>query len=65
MSAAAPSPSGGGPSKKDERRRIIGSPKYNRMGFKDEAEHVGDMMLEEFTSPLVKELKDSSNIITK
>ncbi|KAG5191428.1 4-hydroxy-3-methylbut-2-enyl diphosphate reductase chloroplast precursor [Tribonema minus] len=51
--------------KKDERRRILASPKYNRMGFKSEAEDVSSMMLEEFTSPMVKELKSNSNVLQK
>jgi len=51
--------------KRAERRKIISSEKYNRMGFKEEAEDVSSMMLEEFTSPFIKEFKATNNIIKK
>ncbi|CAM9591117.1 unnamed protein product [Chrysoparadoxa australica] len=51
--------------KKEERKRILKNPKYNRMGFKDEQEDVSEMMLKEFTSPMVKNLKENGNVITK
>ena len=51
--------------KKEERRRILSSPKYNRMGFKQEAEDVSKLMLGEFTSDLVKEMKESENVVKR
>lgn len=51
--------------KKEQRLRIMTSPKYNRMGFKSEAEDVNSMMLEEFNSDLVKDLKNNKNIIQR
>lgn len=51
--------------KKEERRRIISSPKFNRMGFKSEAEDVSSMMLAEFTSPLVKDMKQGGNVVKR
>ena len=35
----------------------MASANYNRMGFKEEKADVKDTMLEEFTSPLVAELR--------
>ena len=34
---------------RDERRRILKSPNYNRMGFKDEKQSVEEIMIKEFT----------------
>ena len=42
---------------RDERRRILKSENYNRMGFKEEKQGVEDIMVKEFTSELVKELR--------
>ena len=35
----------------------MASTNYNRMGFKEEKQDVKDTMIEEFTSPLVAELR--------
>ena len=50
---------------RDERRRLMKSPNYNRMGFKDEKLGVEELMNSEFTSPLVKELRDNKGVITR
>jgi 4-hydroxy-3-methylbut-2-enyl diphosphate reductase len=50
---------------RDERRRIMKSSNYNRMGFKDEKGDVKDTMIEEFTSPLVAELRANNGQITR
>ena len=50
---------------RDERRRIMGSKNYNRMGFKDEQADVKDTMVAEFTSPLVAELRANGGKITR
>ena len=50
---------------RDERRRILKTDNYNRMGFKEEKKMVEDMMLKEFTSPLVKELRENKGRITR
>jgi len=52
-------------SKKEERRQLIKSKNYNRMGFKDAKEDVNGMMIEEFTSPLVAELRSNNGEITR
>jgi hypothetical protein len=43
-----------------QRRRILKTDNYNRMGFKEEKQEVQAMMLEEFASPLVKELRENN-----
>eukprot|EP01035_Chromulina_nebulosa_P019899 gene19899-25854_t len=50
---------------RDERRRILKSANYNRMGFKDEKQDVEEMMVKEFTSPLVAELRANKGIIQR
>jgi len=50
---------------RDERRRILGSSKYNRRGFKTEKEGVANMMVEEFTSPLVAELRANKGVLKR
>lgn len=52
-------------SKRDLRRKIISSDKFNRLGFKDTREQAGDVMVEEFTSDLVKELIDNAYTIKR
>ena len=52
-------------SKKTERRQLIKSPNYNRMGFKDSKESVDGMMVEEFTSPMVAEMRENNGQITR
>jgi hypothetical protein len=52
-------------SPRDERRRILGSPNYNRMGFKEEKLGVEEVMSSEFTSPLVAELRANKGTITR
>ena len=44
---------------RDERRRILKSDNYNRMGFKEEKQGVEETMVKEFTSELVKELREN------
>eukprot|EP00904_Undaria_pinnatifida_P010157 jgi/Undpi1/6271/HiC_scaffold_20.g08755.m1 len=51
--------------KKMERRKILSSPKYNRIGFKDEKEDVSNLMSDEFTSKIVKEFKENNGRITR
>lgn len=41
------------------------SPNYNRMGFKEEKLGVEELMSSEFTSPLVKELRDNKGTVTR
>lgn len=50
---------------RDERRRIIKSDNYNRMGFKEEKADVAEMMVTEFTSPLVAELRANKGIVQR
>lgn len=50
---------------RDERRRLMKSPNYNRMGFKEEKLGVEELMSSEFTSPLVKELRDNKGTVTR
>ena len=50
---------------RDERRRILKSPNYNRMGFKEEKLDVSKVMSSEFTSPLVAELRANKGTITR
>ena len=50
---------------RDERRRILKSENYNRMGFKEEKKDVAEMMITEFTSPLVAELRANKGVITR
>ena len=52
-------------SPRDERRRILKSPNYNRMGFKEEKLDVEKAMSSEFTSPLVAELRANKGTITR
>eukprot|EP00752_Nemacystus_decipiens_P010478 g9335.t2 len=51
--------------KKAERRRLLHSDKYNRVGFKDEKEDVSNLMSDEFTSTIVKEFKDNKGVVTR
>ena len=41
------------------------SPNYNRMGFKEEKLGVEELMSSEFTSSLIKELRDNKGTITR
>ena len=50
---------------RDERRRLMRSPNYNRMGFKEEKLGVEELMNSEFTSPLVKELRENNGVLTR
>eukprot|EP01036_Dinobryon_divergens_P032230 gene32231-41773_t len=50
---------------REERRRILKSENYNRMGFKEEKQDVKDIMVKEFTSPLVAELRANGGVITR
>jgi len=50
---------------RDERRRILKTDNYNRMGFKEEKKDVEQMMVQEFTSPLVAELRANKGTITR
>jgi len=43
----------------------LGSENYNRMGFKEEKADVAEMMVSEFTSPLVAELRANKGIISR
>lgn len=52
-------------SPRDERRRILKTENYNRMGFKEEKEMVKDTMDREFTSPMVAELRANKGTITR
>merc|ERR1711988_992059 len=52
-------------SKRDKRRQLIKSPNYNRLGFKSEQEDVNKMMIDEFTSPLVAELRENNGEINR
>ncbi|CAM9170042.1 unnamed protein product [Ascophyllum nodosum] len=51
--------------KKRERRRIMESPNFNRMGFKEEKQDVSDLMSDEFTSKIVGEFKANNGRITR
>jgi hypothetical protein len=42
---------------RDERRRILKTDNYNRMGFKDQKEGVSGQMIAEYTSPLLAEMR--------
>lgn len=50
---------------REERRRILGSENYNRMGFKEEKAEVKDMMVSEFSSPLIAEIRANNGTITR
>jgi len=52
-------------SPRDERRRILKSPNYNRMGFKEEKLDVEKAMGAEFSSPLVAELRANKGVLTR
>jgi len=52
-------------SKKNERRDLIKSKNYYRMGFKDSKESVDAMMLGEFASPLVAEMRKNNGEVTR
>ena len=51
-------------SPRDERRRILRSPNYNRMGFKDQKEDVKETM-ETYNSNLVEEMRKNGGSITR
>lgn len=42
----------------------MASSNYNRMGFKEEKADVKDTMIEEFTSPLVAELRANGGTVS-
>ncbi|KAJ1428512.1 4-hydroxy-3-methylbut-2-enyl diphosphate reductase [Ochromonadaceae sp. CCMP2298] len=50
---------------REERRRILGSSNYNRKGFKSEKEGVAGMMVEEFTSPLIAEMRANGGVVKR
>ena len=50
---------------RDERRRILKSENYNRQGFKAEKAEVSKTMEEEFTSPLIAELRANKGILRR
>lgn len=50
---------------REERRRILKSENYNRMGFKDEKQGVEETMVKEFTSSLIAELRANKGVITR
>jgi len=50
---------------REERRRILGSEKYNRLGFKEEKLEVKEMMVSEFSSPLIAELRANGGKLTR
>jgi len=50
---------------RDERRRILKSENYNRMGFKEEKQDVAGMMASEFTSPLIGELRKNNGVLKR
>lgn len=52
-------------SPRDERRRILKSPNYNRMGFKEEKLDVEKALSAEFSSPLVAELRANKGVLTR
>lgn len=41
------------------------SDNYNRMGFKEEKKDVEQMMVTEFTSPLIAELRANNGVLTR
>ena len=51
--------------KRAERRRIVSSENFNRRGFGETKEEVQGMMVEEFTSGMVKELKENKGVLTR
>jgi 4-hydroxy-3-methylbut-2-enyl diphosphate reductase len=51
--------------KRQERRRIVSSENFNRRGFKEAEAEVQGMMVEEFTSDLVKELRENDYTIER
>ena len=51
-------------SPRDERRRILKSPNYNRMGFKDQKEDVKETM-QTYNSNLVAEMRENGGTITR
>ncbi len=42
---------------RDERRRILKTDNYNRMGFKEQKDGVSGQMIAEYTSPLLAEMR--------
>ena len=50
---------------REERRRILKSENYNRMGFKDEKQGVEETMVKEFTSSLIAELRANKGVIVR
>ena len=51
--------------KRAERRRIVSGENFNRRGFGETKEEVQGMMVEEFTSDMVKELKENKGVIKR
>lgn len=52
-------------SKKQARRSIMGSDMFNRRGFKDEKEDASELMTSEFTSELLKEIRELENTLVR
>lgn len=50
---------------REERRKILKSENYNRMGFKEEKQGVEEIMVKEFTSPLIAELRANKGVIKR
>lgn len=50
---------------RDERRRILKSENYNRLGFKDSKAEVAGMMSDEFTSPLLQEIRANKGVLKR
>lgn len=53
------------PSKKEQRRKIVTSENFNRMGFPDSKEEVEGMMSTEFTSSLITELREQAYTVQR
>jgi len=51
--------------KRKERRRIVSSENFNRRGFAETKEEVEGVMVEEFTSDMIKELKANDNTLIR
>jgi 4-hydroxy-3-methylbut-2-enyl diphosphate reductase len=43
----------------------LGSSNYNRKGFKSEKEGVAGMMVQEFTSPLIAEMRANGGVVKR
>lgn len=50
---------------REERRRILGTDNFNRMGFEEEKQEVKGIMVSEFSSPLIAELRANKGVIKR